>query len=104
MEVILNTTFFYSQSVELEVRESLKQLWIPSCESSGIKAPLCLVMEPEPGVEGIERLAVQATFADRTAAETFFHEIAIPLATDLTAVFGERAFTCFSTIMEVIDL
>lgn len=101
MKVILNTTFFFAPNIAAQVRHHLRTQWVPACKKAGADSPLCLALEPEPG---IERLAVQANFADRNAADTFLNNIAHPLGTQLTNLFGAEAFTCFSTIMDLIDL
>lgn len=101
MNVLLNTSFFFVPQIGPELRRALAERWVPACASCGVGEPVCLAMEPE---EGIERMAIQTLFADREAASRFLDEVIAPVAASLVGAFGAESFTCFSTIMEVIDL
>lgn len=101
MNALFNTTFFFSPAIETRLRAELRARWVKACEVCGCRRPMCLQMEAD---EGICRLAVQTPFPSRAEAERFAAEIASPLLYELTARFGEEAFTAFSTIMEETEL
>lgn len=101
MKALLNTSFFFAPAVEHRVREVLHTRWIPACNAAGLTAATCLRL---PAEDGIMRLAVQTPFADAAAAERFRDEITAPIADSMLRALGADAFTCFSTIMEIIDL
>ncbi len=101
MKVLLNTTFFFAPTIAAEVRSALASQWLPACGACGIEPPLCLAMEPEPGVE---RLAIQTLFATRQSASDFLEQVAATMADELITRFGPEVFTAFSTIMEVTEL
>lgn len=98
---LLNTSFFFIPSIEPGVRAALREEWHQACGSCGCGTPVCLRMPPEPGVE---RLAIQTPFASADDAERFLNEVLGPMAGELARKFGPEAFSCFSTIMEIIDL
>lgn len=99
--VLLNTSFFYIPTIAAGVHTLLRDEWLPTCASCGCSAPVCLQMPPEPNVE---RLAIQTFFPARQDAERFLAEVLQPMAGTFTRQFGAEAFSCFSTIMEVVEL
>lgn len=101
MKVLLNTSFFFAPEAAAKVHETLRSRWIPACNAAGDGAATCLRL---PAEEGIMRLAVQTRFADADAAERFRSGAASEIAATLLRTLGAGAFTCFSTIMEIIDL
>lgn len=101
MKVLLNTSFFFSPAAGNKVTSTLRDKWIPACRSCGESQPICLKMSSE---EGIERLAIQTPFESEAAASRFLDEILQPIANDLTRTLGANEFTCFSTMMELIEL
>ncbi len=101
MKVLLNTSFFFAPQLAGDVKRDLAARWVPACASCGSGEPTCLRMEAE---EGIERLAVQTPFASAAEAERFRSEVLAPVAAEMTRKYGVEAFTCFSTLMEIVDL
>lgn len=101
MKALLNTSFFFAPEVAARIHETLRTRWIPACNAAGDGDATCLRL---PAEEGIMRLAVQTPFADADAAERFRSEIASDIAATMQRTLGADAFTCFSTIMEIIDL
>lgn len=99
--VLLNTSFFFHPRVDARLRHFLRTHWVPACLSCGAGAPTVLRMDSE---EGIERLAVQTPFASHSEASRFLSEVLSPLSASLSASLGPEAFTCFSTLMDIIDL
>lgn len=100
MKTLLNTSFFFTPEVNDHVRETLRKEWIPACNASGSGPAICLMMPLE---EGVIRLAVQTPFNDAESAERFREVITAQVADSLTRTLGADAFTCFSTIMEIIN-
>lgn len=102
MTSLLNTSFFYSPAVGAQVRRALGEEWLPALRrAAGAGEALTLAM---PAEEGIERLAIQAPFASRAEAERFLATDGSALGDALTRRFGVEAFTCFSTLMDIIQL
>ncbi|MDE6228495.1 MAG: hypothetical protein K2M40_01760 [Muribaculaceae bacterium] len=101
MKTLLNTSFFFAPAVADRVEAALRERWVPAANAAGLAPATCLRMPPE---EGIVRLAVQTPFASPAEAEGFRTEVAEPIAADLFSQLGAYAFTCFSTLMEIIDL
>lgn len=101
MKALLNTSFFFAPAVENEVTRTLRERWIPACNAAGETPAVCLRL---PSEEGIMRLAVQTRFADSDSAERFRAEVTDDIADTLLRTLGADSFTCFSTIMEIIDL
>lgn len=100
MKALLNTSFFFTPAAESRVRPALRTQWVPASNASGTGPATCLAMPPE---EGIMRLAVQTPFADAEQAENFRLTITEQVAGPLLRDLGPDAFTCFSTIMEIIE-
>lgn len=100
MSVLLNTSFFFAPQVADKVTEALRNEWIPAANAAGEAPATCLRL---PAEEGIMRMAVQTRFASATVAEAFRKE-SEPIAAELFKKLGAEAFTCFSTVMEIIDL
>ena len=101
MKTLLNTSFFFSPSVARTVEATLRNRWVPACHAAGIAPATCLRL---PAEEGIMRLAVQTPFASAESAEAFRSEVTEAIAAQLFNELGADAFTCFSTMMEIIDL
>lgn len=101
MKVLLNTSFFFAPSAESSVRAALRDHWIPASNASGTGSAMCLALPPE---EGICRMAVQTTFDNAESAQRFCDTITEQVAAPLLGKLGADSFTCFSTIMEIIDL
>lgn len=101
MKTLLNTSFFFSPAVASTVETTLRTRWVPACNAAGIAPATCLRL---PAEEGIMRLAVQTPFASAESAEAFRSEVAEDIADELFKQLGADAFTCFSTLMEIIDL
>lgn len=101
MKVLLNTSFFFSPAVAAHVCDDLARRWVPACRSCGNGPTVCLRMEAE---EGIERMAVQTPFDSPEQASRFRSEVMGPMASDMLHKYGADAFTCFSTMMEIVDL
>ncbi len=100
MSVLLNTSFFFAPQVADEVKSALRLRWIPAANAAGESPATCLRL---PAEEGIMRLAVQTRFESAKAAEDF-RLSSEPIAAELFNKLGADAFTCFSTVMEIIDL
>lgn len=101
MKVLLNTSFFYTPTVAEAVKTTLRDYWIPACGSCGCSMPMCLKMQSE---DGINRLAIQTPFDSEELAQRFLSEVLEPIAGKLVSQLGADAFTCFSTMMEVVEL
>lgn len=101
MKILLNTSFFFTPTAAEKVKSTLRDQWIPACRSCGESQPVCLKMSSE---EGVERMAIQTLFESETEATIFLNDILQPMAADLTRALGANAFTCFSTMMDVIEL
>lgn len=102
--VIFNSTFFFHPSLATEVRRWLGTMWIPAAEAAGMNSPLALSMEPMPGQEEVERLAIQAYFPDRAAADAFAAREAALLADELATRFGREAVMVLHTVMTRCEL
>lgn len=100
MSVLLNTSFFFAPQVADEVKSALRQQWIPAANAAGESPATCLRL---PAEEGIMRLAVQTRFGSAEAAEVFRLK-SEHIASELLRELGADAFTCFSTVMEIINL
>lgn len=100
MSVLLNTSFFFTPQVADIVKSALSGKWVPAANAAGESPATCLKL---PAEEGIMRLAVQTRFESAEAADTFRRN-AEPIAAELFQKLGAEAFTCFSTVMEIIDL
>ncbi len=101
MKVLLNTSFFFTHAVATAVKDTLRDYWVPACGSCGNGMPMCLKMSDD---EGVERLAIQTPFASEELATRFLEEVLEPIAGKMVKSLGADSFTCFSTMMEVIDL
>lgn len=101
MKVLLNTSFFFSPAVADKVMSTLRSKWMPACKSCGESQPICLRMSSE---EGIERMAIQTPFGSEEQACRFLEEVLQPIAGEMTRALGANAFTCFSTMMETVEL
>lgn len=100
-KVLLNTTFFFTPKVATAVQTTLRDYWLPACGSCGESMPLCMKM---PSEGGVDRLAIQTPFASEELAQRFLSEVLEPIAGKMVGQLGADAFTCFSTLMEIVDL
>lgn len=101
MKALLNTSFFFAPAAESSVRAALRDHWIPASNAAGTGPAICLALPDE---EGICRLAVQTPFDNAESAQRFCETITAQVVAPLLGKLGADSFTCFSTIMEIIDL